>query len=65
MQLNLKKLSLYFVFLMLGMSMISFGLMNIAYDLQNEEMTDTEIIQRAEDLGMIELKEQLDEKNEQ
>ena len=61
MQLNLKKLSLYFVFLVLGMSMISFGLMNIAYDLQNEEMTDQEIIQRAEALGMVELKDQLDE----
>jgi hypothetical protein len=64
MQLNLKRLSLYFVFLVLGMSMISFGLMNIAYDLQNEEMTDQEIIQRAEDLGMVELKEQLNKTNE-
>lgn len=64
MQLNFKKISLYFVFLVFGMSMISFGLMNIAYDIQNEEMTDAEIIQRAEDLGMIELKEQLDKKNE-
>ena len=64
MQLNFKKLSLYFTFLVLGMSMISFGLMNIAYDLQNEEMTDQEIIQRAEALGMVELKEQLDETTE-
>jgi hypothetical protein len=64
MQLNLKKLSLYFIFLVLGMSMISFGLMNIAYDLQNEEMTDEEIIERAEALGMVELKEQLDKTNE-
>jgi len=60
MQLNLKKISIYFIFLVIGMSMISFGLMNIAYDLQNEEITDAEIIQRAEDLGMVELKEQLD-----
>jgi hypothetical protein len=44
--------------------MISFGLMNIAYDLQNEEMTDEEIIQRAEALGMVELKEQLDQTTE-
>jgi len=64
MQLNLKRISLYFMFLVLGMSMISFGLMNIAYDLQNEEMTDQEIIQRAEDLGMVELKEQLNKTNE-
>jgi len=64
MQLNFKKLSLYFTFLVLGMSMISFGLMNIAYDLQNEEMTDQEIIERAEDLGMVDLKEKLDETNE-
>lgn len=61
MQLNFKRLSLYFLFLVLGMSMISFGLMNIAYDLQNEEMTDQEIIQRAKALGMVELKDQLDE----
>jgi hypothetical protein len=59
MQLNFKKLSIYFIFMVLGMSMISFGLMNIAYDLQSEEITDAEIIQRAEDLGMVELKEQL------
>lgn len=64
MQLNFKRLSLYFLFLVLGMSMISFGLMNIAYDLQNEEMTDQEIIQRAEALGMVELKDQLDEPTE-
>lgn len=64
MQLNLKKLSLYFLFLLLGMSMISFGLMNIAYDLQNDEITESEIIERAKALGMVELKEQLDETNE-
>ena len=64
MQLNLRKVSIYFIFLVLGMSMICFGLINIAYDLQNEEMTDEEIIQRAEELGMVELKEQLDEKTE-
>lgn len=64
MRLNLKKLSLYFTFLVLGMSMISFGLMNIAYDLQNEEMTDQEIIERAEELGMVELKDQLEKTNE-
>jgi len=64
MQLNLKKLSLYFLFLLLGMSMISFGLVNIAYDLQNEEVTESEIIERARALGMVELKEQLEETNE-
>ncbi|HKL41844.1 MAG TPA: hypothetical protein VJ962_04605 [Clostridia bacterium] len=64
MQLNLKKMSIYFIFLILGMSMISFGLMNIAYDLQNEEMSDQEIIQRAKALGMVELKDQLNEKSE-
>ena len=64
MQLNFKKLSLYFIFLIMGMSMISFGLMNIAYDLQNSEITDEEIIERAEALGMVEIKKQLEETSE-
>jgi len=63
MQLNLKKVSLYFIFLLFGMSMVSFGLMNIAYDLQNHELTEAEIIERAGDLGMIEIKDQLNEIN--
>jgi hypothetical protein len=64
MQLNFKRLSVYFLFLLIGMSMISFGLMNIAYDLQQSEITDEEIIERAEALGMVELKKQLEETNE-
>lgn len=63
MQLNLKRLSLYFIFLLIGMSMISFGLMNIAYDLQKTEITEEEIIERAEALGMVEIKKQLEKTN--
>lgn len=61
MQLNLKKMSIYFLFLILGMSMISFGLMNIAFDLQNKELTEIEIIEKARDLGMVKIKDQIKE----
>ena len=61
MQLDLKKMSTYFLCLILGMSMISFGLMNIAFDLQNKELTETEIIEKARNLGMIKIKDQIKE----
>lgn len=60
MRLNYKKLSIYFLIMILGMSFITFGLMNIAYDLQNTEMSEQEIITRAKDLGLVEIKETLE-----
>ncbi|MDM8534500.1 hypothetical protein QUF55_07360 [Clostridiaceae bacterium HSG29] len=57
MKLNYKKLSYYFLFLIMGMSLIMFGIINIAEERFNKELSDSEIVERAKDLGMIEIKD--------
>lgn len=57
MNINYKKISYYFLLLIIGMSFIVFGVINIAIDRNNIELTDNEIIERAKDLGMVEFKE--------
>jgi len=56
MKLNYKKLSYYFLILIMGMSLIMFGILNIAAERFNKELSDSEIIERAKDLGMVEIK---------
>jgi len=56
MKLNYKKLSYYFLILIMGMSLIMFGIINIAAERFNKELSDSEIIERAKDLGMVEIK---------
>jgi hypothetical protein len=57
MKIRYRKLSYYFLFLIIGMSFIVFGFINIAIDINNTELTDNEIIEKAKDLGMVEIKE--------
>ncbi len=57
MKIKYRKLSYYFLFLIIGMSFIVFGFINIAIDINNNELTDNEIIAKAKDLGMVEIKE--------
>ena len=57
MKIKYRKLSYYFLFLIIGMSFIVFGFINIAIDINNNELTDNEIIAKAKDLGMLEIKE--------
>jgi hypothetical protein len=57
MNINYKKISYYFLLLIIGMSFIVSGVINIAIASNNIELTDNEIIERAKDLGMVEFKE--------
>ncbi len=60
--LNIKKMYKYFVMLILGLSLIFYGLMSFIIDQTQFKnvMTDEQIIERAKDLGMVELKENLE-----
>ena len=56
MKLNYKKLSYYFLILIMGMVLIMFGILNLAAERFNKEISDSEIVERAKDLGMVEIK---------
>ena len=65
MNLNFKKLTIYFFLLIFGMSLIVYGMLDFVNLKNNQEISDKEIIRRAKDLGMVEVKNQLkDKKNE-
>ncbi len=52
------KMMKYFVFLVFGMSFVVYGIMDLAFSkYHTPPMTDEEIISKAKELGMIEIKE--------
>lgn len=55
--LGYKRLIRSIVVLILGLSLIFYGIIGITVEQFSQEMSDEEIIQRAKDLGMIEIKE--------
>lgn len=59
MQLNMKKMIRYGILLMLGMSLTVYGLIDTTVSrYAPEPLSDAEIIERAKDLGMVDIKEQ-------
>jgi len=62
---NLKRLFFYWIFLIVGMSLIFIGVMGY-YENQRRTasyLSDAEIIVRAKTLGMVEIKERLNQQN--
>lgn len=62
---NLKRLFFYWIFLIVGMSLIFIGVMGY-YENQRRTasyLSDAEIIERAKTLGMVEIKERLNQQN--
>ncbi len=56
--MSIKSMFRYFIFLVIGMSFIVYGIMEIVTTKNvKPELTDEQIIQRAKELGMIEVKE--------
>ncbi len=54
MYINTKRLYRYFVLLIIGFSLLFYGIINLVIkDHSMETMSDEEIIERAKDLGMI------------
>lgn len=56
---NTKRVFVYFLLLVLGLSMMAFGIISYYFDTKSYEsnITDAEIISRAKALGMVEVKE--------
>jgi sulfur relay (sulfurtransferase) DsrF/TusC family protein len=58
MNVNFKKLTRYFLFMLIGLFLISYGVISLATGkVVKEELTDDEIISRAKDLGMVEIRD--------
>ena len=55
---NSKRIFLYFILLVLGLSLIAFGILDFYGDQKVFEtsMSDEDVIKRAKELGMVELK---------
>lgn len=59
MQVNMKKIMRYGVFMVIGMSLTVYGLIDITVSkYAPPPMSDEEVIERAKDLGMVDIKEQ-------
>lgn len=66
MQLDMKKLIRYGIMLMIGMSLMVYGIIDITISrYAPEPMSDQEIIERAKDLGMVDIKEEWIESQDQ
>lgn len=65
MGLNYRKLTRYLILLTLGIIMIVYGLFRLGLDFKQVEMTDREIIERARELGMIEITEAYEQSKDQ
>lgn len=61
---DVKKVFSLFLFLILGLSLLFYGIFSYTIDMKiyKSELSDREIIERAKALGMVELKEALEEK---
>ncbi|MDH8679821.1 hypothetical protein QE109_16805 [Fusibacter bizertensis] len=58
---NIKKMFTYFVLLIIGLSLMAYGVLSYFQDQQifHSMLSDDEIIERAKGLGMVELKDQI------
>lgn len=52
--INYSKVVQYVILLIIGMSFITYGLLTLSQPPEPQGMTDSEIIQRAKDLGLVE-----------
>ncbi len=60
MELNIKYMIRYFVLLILGMTLVIYGIVDIvSAKYATPPLSDKQIIQRAKDLGMVEMKDTL------
>jgi len=61
--INVKKLYVWFVMLIIGLSLMFYGIIQFSVDQKKwaSELTDQEIIARAKALGMVEIKDKLEE----
>lgn len=57
MNLNYKKLLKYSVIMFVGIVLVIYGALSLVFDTDNRAMTDQEIINRARELGMVDLNE--------
>ena len=71
MNVNFKKIARYFLCMLIGLFLISYGIISMSTGkVVKETLTDDEIISRAKDLGMVEMRdiyideENLDKENE-
>lgn len=65
MNLDFKKLTIYFLTLIFGISLIVYGMLDFVVIKNNNEISDKEIIRRAKDLGMVEVKNQIKDKKDE
>lgn len=57
MNLNYKKLLKYSLIMFIGIVLVIYGVLSLAFDTDSRAMTDQEIINRARELGMVDLNE--------
>lgn len=57
MNLNYKKLLKYSIFMFIGIVLFIYGALSLVFDTDNRSLTDQEIINRARELGMVDLNE--------
>lgn len=64
---NTKRVFIYFLLLVLGLSLMVFGVISYYYETKSYEnsITDEEIISRAKALGMVEVKELINTEEEE
>jgi len=62
---NIRKMFAYFILLIVGLSLMSYGVITYYEDQRAFEasLSDDEIIERAKSLGLVELKEQIPSNN--
>ncbi len=66
MYINMKKIYRYFAFLVIGLSMLFYGIIQVVIeDKSMQQPTDAEIIERARELGMIGINEYYLEKDKE
>lgn len=57
MNINYKKILKYSIFMFVGIVLILYGSLSLVFDDNNKQMTDQEVINRARELGMVDLNE--------
>ncbi len=65
MELNIKYMIRYFILLIVGMCLIIYGIMDIVSSKYAQPpLSDRQIIERAKDLGMVEMRDALSSDNQ-
>lgn len=58
MEINMRKMIRYAIFMVIGMSLTVYGMIDLTVSKYGPKpMSDVEIIERAKDLGMVDIKE--------